>query len=692
MKRKMVGASAAYMSGLFFASFITGGSELLLTAVMLPVFFTAAYFIKMKKSDIIMLTVFFIAAVCAEASYTHFVYDRITSCSGETGSFTGTLTDVEFYKGENACYTLKGSIDGVQKARIVYFGESRNVSIGDTISLEECTFEIPESDYLFNGENYYKAENIFLEAKEPKNVCFERDESFILRRSLMNYREKIIDKFYMSLDVREANLLTAIVFGEKGGLDDTDRTLMYRSGIGHVMAVSGLHVSVMAAVLMVLLKKLRINRYVSFIIMNILIMLMIIMVKSPVSALRAFLMLDFVYSAQLFRRQNDTLNSLSAAALIICISNPFSVLSCGFLLSLSGTFGIGVFAPYMTAKMKNTAFFQKLAKAFVSMLCVMLTIMPLNIYWFGEASVISPVTNIIAAPFCVGAMIIGMIYVLTGGVVSGLSLSGVLLKIVLFMTDNLGKLTFSAVSFSHKNSFITALLLSLLIIIGYALFRSRKITAFLTAGAVLVMYLSAGIVGIIQADTVKIAVLGRNANAAVVIIHKGQACVYDLSGHYKAPQYVKKYLTAEGCDKVKFVVLTKKAASQLTAYEGALELFDTECFCMTDTSADSSLFGENVLASESSGFKSSDEACTAKYNSGILWIECRDNSFCAIPVGMESSGTADIEVHYSGWGRTEGVELILRKGEGSTALRNEELNNFEISFPSEGGEYRIRRL
>lgn len=692
MKRKMVGASAAYMSGLFFASFIKGGSELLLTAVLLPVFFTAAYFIKLKKADIIMLTAFFLAAVCAGASYTRFVYDRITAYSGETGSFTGTLTDVEFYKGEIACYTLKGSINGVQKAKIVYSGESMNVGCGDEISLEGCRFEIPESDYLFDSAAYYKAENIFLEAKEPEAVVFKRDESFNLRRSLLDYREKIINKFIMKLDVREANLLAAIVFGEKGGLDDTDRTLMYRCGIGHIMAVSGLHVSVMAAIIMLILKKLGINKYVAFLIMNVMIIFMIIMVKSPVSALRAFVMLDFLYSAQLFRRQNDTLNSLSAAALMICISNPYAVFSCGFLLSLSGTFGTGVFAPYMTEKMRTENFFQKLAKAFVSMLCVMLAIMPLNIYWFDEASVISPVTNIIAAPFCVAAMIIGMIYVLTGGLVSCLALSGFLLKIVLFITDNLGKLSFSAVSFSSKNSFITALLLSLLIITGYALFRSRKITAFLAAGAVLVMYLSTGVVRVLQADTVKIAVLGRNANAAVVILHNGQACVYDLSGHYRSPQYVRKYLTAEGCDSVKFITLTKKAPSQQSAYQGALELFDMGTFCITDTSADSLLFGKNVMTSENSAFESSDEACRAKYESGVLWIECRDNTFCALPYGMESDDAADIEVHYSGWNKIEGVRLILRRGEDSPALINEELNNFEISIPSEVGEYRIRRL
>ncbi|MCD7890833.1 MAG: hypothetical protein LUG26_03415 [Ruminococcus sp.] len=76
MKQKMIGAAAAYMSGLFFASFCTEGSDLLLLAGLLPVLFIAAKPLKIHTSDIIMLAVFFFAAGAVGVTYNNCVYGK----------------------------------------------------------------------------------------------------------------------------------------------------------------------------------------------------------------------------------------------------------------------------------------------------------------------------------------------------------------------------------------------------------------------------------------------------------------------------------------------------------------------------------------------------------------------------------------------------------------------------------------
>ena len=61
MKRKMIGAAAAYMSGLFFASFFTEGSDFLLLAILLPVFFVLSrFFFKLKISTFVIHKFLFI--------------------------------------------------------------------------------------------------------------------------------------------------------------------------------------------------------------------------------------------------------------------------------------------------------------------------------------------------------------------------------------------------------------------------------------------------------------------------------------------------------------------------------------------------------------------------------------------------------------------------------------------------------
>lgn len=494
----MIGAAAAYMSGLFFASFCTEGSDLLLLAGLLPALFIAAKPLKIHTSDIIMLAVFFFDAGAVGVKYNNCVYGKITSYSGTEGSFIGEVDDVGYYDNDKALYTLDGSINGVQNAKIVFFGDSCDVSVGDVVTLESCTFSIPDSDFLFDSEGYYKSRGIFLTAENISGFSVEHTDSHRLRRLISSYREKVIWEFRVKMGNTDGSFLASIVFGEKSGLDTDEKSIMYRCGIGHIMAVSGLHVSIAAALLMLLLKKLRIGKLASFAALNVFLGLMIIMVKFPVSAVRAAIMLDFMYSARLFRRQNDTFNFLSGAVLIICLMNPYAVQDSGFLLSAAGTFGVGVFAPFMTSGMKTENIFQRLVKSMAAMLCVTLMVMPLSILYFDETSAISPITNIVLVPLTVAAMIIGFIYVITGGIVSLLSVAEILTDAVLAAADKLGRIQFTHFSCGNKKLFFISLICAAFVIFAAAVIKNKRYISLAVAGALTVFVFSSAVMGKIE--------------------------------------------------------------------------------------------------------------------------------------------------------------------------------------------------
>ena len=83
---------------------------------------------------------------------------------------------------------------------------------------------------------------------------------------LMSYREKLLSDFTVKMG-REGEFMSGMLFGEKGNLENTDKTMLYRCGIGHIMAVSGLHAAIMAGVIMYILKLLKANRILSFFIL-----------------------------------------------------------------------------------------------------------------------------------------------------------------------------------------------------------------------------------------------------------------------------------------------------------------------------------------------------------------------------------------------------------------------------------------
>lgn len=688
----MIGAAAAYMSGLFFASFFTEGSDFLLLAGLFPVFFIIAKLVKLPAGDSLLLALFFGAACCAGGFYDHFVYGRITAYDGVTGSFTGTISDVQFYDGDKASYTLEGEINGVRQAKITFYGDASDVSFGDMMTLENCEFRIPEGDYLFDTGSYYRSRNIFLEAVNADIASVEHSDAKQLKRAVIEYRDRIISEFNIKMGETEGSFLAGIVFGETSGMNDSGKTLIYRCGIGHILAVSGLHVSIAAALLMFVLSKLRVNKFVSFGLMNIFIALMIIMVRSPVSVIRAAVMVEFIYSARLFRRQNDTFNSLAAAVLIICAVNPCSVYDRGFMLSVAGTFGLGVFAPYMTGNMKSDTVLHKLLKSFAAMLCVSLTVMPLSILYFDETSVISPITNVLLIPLCIAAMIMGMLYAVTGGIVSLLTPCKALIDVILFITDKLGRLDFTYFSCGSRKLFTISLLGAVLVILTAAITKRRKFIALSLAGAVTVFIFSSSIYGRTERSKFRVAVLGRGSNAAVAVTYKGKTDVIDLSGHYKSAEYVRKYLLSNGISCIDSLALTVNVQSQYASYAEALELSDIENLLV---SGDSAPYDPRIVFFGDSGFTMVGNEYSLEYSESVLKISYNGAETWFLPADEELPDSPDMTVFYGNTGKntpvTDGRCIYLDELE-NALYPYSGMNNFEIIISAGSGGFTIRRL
>lgn len=691
MKRKMTGAAAAYMSGLFFASFFKFGFVLFLAALLAVVLISTAKRLGITKGDIAMIGVFFTAAACVYSVYTDRVYGRTLTYAETSGCFCGEIISADYYDEELASYVLDGSINGEFNIKAVYFGDAVDASIGDSLSIASCTFSVPDSDYLFDSASYNMADGIFLSIENAEGVTLSVNNSRRVKNLLIDYKERIKSEFVIKTGEQCGGFLAGMVFGDKDNISDSTKTSMYRSGIGHVMAVSGLHVSIIAALLMFILKQMRINRYLSFLLMNLAAAVIILMAEAPVSALRAAIMIDFIYSAELLRRQSDTLNSLACAVLLLCISNPYVIHSCGFMLSVSGTFGIGVFAPYLTKNIGSSGILSGLFKSILQMMCVSVCIMPVSVIYFYEVSLISPITNVLLIPLCTVVLVIGIIYTFTGGAVSLLSLASLMIKLILFAADRLSRNGLTYLSCGDNKLIYIAIICSVFVMFGYLLFKSRRLTAFAAAAAFTVFVFSTSLTQRIKKDKFTIAVLGRGTNTVVAVQYKGRADVIDLSGHYRSPDYLDKYLIANGISKVSFLALTNDVQAQYSAYCYALELVDIENLLVYGGTKPS----EECVLFSSEGFTAQNSEYTITYSDRVLTVEYADIKTEFLPAAMYTDSSADLSVAYGNitkstvidiYGRT----LYLDESESVTDDYSG-INNFEIEI-SEDGRITLRRL
>lgn len=678
----MIGAAAAYMAGLFFASFFTDVVLLIIFSFLMISACIIGIHYGFKSKDIALMAVFFAASVGAFNAYTALRYRPVVAYCDSVGSFCGEVTDIRRYSGGNELYTLNGRIDGKVNSKVTYFTKSLEAQKGDVIDIGSCCFQKPKKDYLFDSERYYKSDGIFLTLTKSKDIRVERRGSRKLGNAIEHFREDMIFEFQMKLGRDSGALLAGMVFGEKHGMDTNVRTAVYRCGIGHMLAVSGLHVSVAVFALMWLLKRIRVNKYISFVLMEALLVFLSAMANYPVSAVRAAIMMNFFYAAKLFRRQNDTFNSLSAAVLLICLFQPYVVYDEGFVLSVAGTFGIGVFAPYMTKNMPKEKLYQKAAVSFAVMLCTTLCVFPLSLLFFDETSIISPITNVFIVPLCSVSMIAGLIYVITGGVVDLLFISKFINDLVLRVSDTVARSRFTHVS-CESSEIIIALLLSMAVIAAVAaIFRNRRYIICTISAALIFMFVSSAVVRLQRDKNTTIAVLGSGNNAAIVVSGSRSTEIIDLSGHYRSAEYVRKYLSRNSISTVQTIALTQKEHSAFACYLEELEFVKTGKWLIYGYGVP--MLTKGITYFGEAGFTIDDESFSTEYANGSVTVRSGDEKVVIMPAKSDNVYPDCLTVMYGNLPKNS--ELFE-----DSAIYLDEENNFEIMLSDSGG-FKIRRL
>ncbi len=677
----MIGAAAAYMAGLFFASFFSDIPLLVITAVILAAALVTVRRYGFKAADYGIMAVFFTAAVMAFGIHTAVRYRPAVKMDGRTGSFRGEVAEVSRYEGGNSSYILKGRINGRIPAKVTFYTGECEADIGDVIDIGSCSFSVPSKDYLFDGESYYRSDGVFLSIGKASDITAVKCEGHRLKRAVDSYREQMIFDFRSALGAHSGQLLAGMVFGEKRGLDENIRTAVYRVGIGHMLAVSGLHVSVAVFVLMRLLKRLRVNKYAAFVLMECLLLFLVTLANYPVSAVRAAIMMNFVYAAGLFRRQNDTFNALAGAVLLICVIQPYVIYDEGFILSVAGTFGIGVAAPCLTKDMPKESIAQKALVSLATMLCTTVCVFPFSLLFFDETSLISPVTNVLLVPLCSVSMAAGLLYALTGGAVDVLFISDVINGFILNIADSAARIGVTHFSCGSRPVVYGLLICAVIVVFSFAVFRSRRFTCIITAAAFVFLFTGAGIERTQRNDGLIIAVLGKGSNSAVVVSCHGSAHVVDLSGNYRSAAYVRKYLTRNGIERVEDIVLTNRIQSSYASYSGELDLVDTGKWLAADSGIPYESAGA-IDYTDGEPVVIGGEDYTMTIDAGVLTVEgCGGKVVFEKGSAEQTAGALNVR-----YGRISDDERVS-----DDTIYTDKGNNFEI-WLSESGSFDIRRL
>ena len=297
--------------------------------------------------------------------------------------------------------------------------------------LEELS--LPRNPGEFNARQYYACDHMYYSVKKGE-VLKKGKEGNAYQTLLLRIREHL-NGVLEGAAGEAAPVFAAMVLGEKGELPKETKMLYQMAGIIHILAISGLHISLLGVGLYELLKKTGLGIWSAGFLSLTVMIFYGEMTGGSVSAMRAVSMFLIATGAKILGRIYDMMTALSVSAMILLLESPAYLYNTGFLLSFGAVLGVGAVLPVF---LKFSGIKNKILKSLMGSVCVQLTTLPVMLWFYGEVSIIGIFFNLLVLPTVGIVLISGVFTALIGCISPGLavcvSLPG---RLVLFAYDKL---------------------------------------------------------------------------------------------------------------------------------------------------------------------------------------------------------------------------------------------------------------
>ncbi len=267
---------------------------------------------------------------------------------------------------------------------LCYLDTLLSVGIGDTIAFEGKVRELSGSygKYLrrkgFSGRLYgYNS-----------SVVGRSDGNFLAW--LEGVRGAAAQRIYNldSLRSQSTAIMAAMTVGERDRISPESTQNYRKSGVSHLLAISGLHIGIVVMLLNVVLSSIRVFGRRGRVVYSVVIILMLwayaLFSGMSLTVERAAIMFSLYQVAIMCSRSGISLNLLATSAVVILVISPMSLYDIGFQLSFVAMIGISVFyRPFVSLVSSRVWLVRSLWYAFGLCLAAQLAVLPLVAYHFG---------------------------------------------------------------------------------------------------------------------------------------------------------------------------------------------------------------------------------------------------------------------------------------------------------------------
>ena len=313
------------------------------------------------------------------------------------------------------------SNDGLGGRLLCYLAEGqREPKLGSYVEIEGRLkrFERASNPGQFDAALYYQISGISYRLDQAK-ITKTTTEYNRMGEMLWQIRKHLSGILSLRLPEKEAALMQTILLGEKGSLDSEIKELYQRSGIAHILAISGLHVSVLGMGLYRLLRKIGVPVKGAALLSMLLLFFYGAMTGFSVSAMRAILMFGLRMLGEMLQRTYDMLTAIAAAAVMLLAGQPLFLKSASFVFSFGCVLGLCVVHPALTMpaavphqQTKGKTKWQGIRQRLLVPPAMMAVTLPMYLWFYYQIPPYSMLLNLLVIPLMSYLMAAGLLLLL----------------------------------------------------------------------------------------------------------------------------------------------------------------------------------------------------------------------------------------------------------------------------------------
>ena len=451
------------------------------------------------------------------------------------------------------------------------------------VTFDSLKIKKPDRQKNFNSfdyQRYLKSQKIFVQCSaDSENIKEIQKSKTTLKVLALKANAFLCNTVEQKFDDESAGLLNGILLGDKSGISSQTKVDFQNSGLSHVLAVSGLHLTIIVSILGIFLR--RASKRIRAVILILCVWSFAFVVGLPASVVRAGFMLSVLLVADCLHLENDGLTVLALIALLLMIHNPYVVYDSGFTMSFSATLGILCMMPVFQQG-KAVYIPTMLKECFALSFSAQIGIMPVLLLNFGRVNFIGMVANILIVVL-IPAIYFVVLFAFLCRIDIFFIIASFLLKTLSWWASVCAKIPFGSFAAPFEPLFIASVFGISVFFLLLNSFKNKKISAIIL-GCLLVVACIGYRIGIAPPKDTQITFLSvGQADCAMLRTVTGETFLIDVGTERAADNEIVPYLHREGVTKLDGIFISHFDDDHCGGLQTIADSFEIEALFIPDT-------------------------------------------------------------------------------------------------------------